>query len=72
MCKKMKLIIGVFLTSFLITIYAQYDINVEEILNNKRLLDAYSRCYLDKGPCPGPARESKSKFIILFFNKTIS
>nr|ARJ35780.1 chemosensory protein 5 [Cyrtorhinus lividipennis] len=36
-----------------------FNIDVEAILNNKRLLDAYSRCYLDEGPCPGPSREAK-------------
>nr|APB88048.1 putative chemosensory protein 12 [Lygus hesperus]APB88075.1 putative chemosensory protein 12 [Lygus lineolaris] len=37
----------------------QFNIDVDAILNNKRLLDAYSRCYLDQGPCPGPSREAK-------------
>nr|SAJ59009.1 putative chemosensory protein [Triatoma brasiliensis] len=58
---KVITIVLICLSAFVVTIYAQYEVNVEEILNNKRLLDAYTKCYLDRGPCPGPARESKKK-----------
>nr|WVD93733.1 chemosensory protein 9 [Graphosoma rubrolineatum] len=51
--------------------FAQYQgrfesVDVDSILNNRRLMDAYTRCYLDKGPCAPPAREAKKYFAEIF------
>ncbi|KAK9502932.1 hypothetical protein O3M35_011612 [Rhynocoris fuscipes] len=59
-------VIFIFLTVFIISVCCQFYVNVDEILNNKRLLDAYAKCYLDKGPCPGPARQGKRKLADVF------
>lgn len=37
------------------------NINVDEILVNKRLLSAYIMCVLDKGKCTNEGRELKCK-----------
>ncbi|KRT85071.1 hypothetical protein AMK59_2663 [Oryctes borbonicus] len=38
----------------------KYDnINIQEILNNKRLLKGYTNCLLEKGPCAPDAAELK-------------
>lgn len=50
----------------------KYDnINVEEILGNKRVLTNYIKCILDEGPCTPEGREFRSKFmfLILIFHK---
>lgn len=40
------------------------DVNVDEILANKKLRKQYENCYLDKGPCVTPdAVYFKSKFL---------
>ncbi|BET03094.1 protein serine threonine kinase [Nesidiocoris tenuis] len=44
----------------------QFNLDVDSILNNRRLLDAYTRCYLDNGPCPGPSREAKKYLAEIF------
>ncbi|XP_050681491.1 allergen Tha p 1-like [Leptidea sinapis] len=36
------------------------NVNVQEILNNKRLLSAYINCVLEKGKCTNEGRELKS------------
>nr|AOG12887.1 chemosensory protein [Eogystia hippophaecolus] len=39
----------------------RYDnINVQEVLDNKRLFNAYMKCILDKGSCTPEGRELKS------------
>ncbi|XP_024217760.1 ejaculatory bulb-specific protein 3 [Halyomorpha halys] len=52
-------------------VFAQYQtrfetVDVDSILNNRRLMDAYTKCYLDKGPCAPPAREAKKYFAEIF------
>nr|AKI84396.1 CSP13 [Holotrichia parallela] len=38
----------------------KYDgVNIDEILNNKRLLQGYCNCLLDKGPCSPDGAELK-------------
>lgn len=46
-----------------ITIYTtKYDyIDMKEIISNKRILDSYVDCLLDKGPCNAEGKELKSK-----------
>lgn len=40
----------------------KYDnINIQEILENKRLLIAYANCLLDKGKCSPEGKELKGK-----------
>lgn len=37
------------------------NINVEEIMSNDRLFQAYHKCFMDQGPCTPEARDMKSK-----------
>lgn len=40
----------------------KYDnVNLDQILNNNRLLDSYFKCLMDKGPCTPDGEELKSK-----------
>lgn len=42
---------------------SKYDnINVDEILGNKRVLGNYIKCILDEGPCTPEGREFRSKY----------
>lgn len=41
----------------------KYDnINVDEILGNKRVLTNYIKCILDEGPCTSEGKEFKSEY----------
>nr|ARW29608.1 chemosensory protein 8 [Corythucha ciliata]AVM86431.1 chemosensory protein [Corythucha ciliata] len=42
------------------------QIELDQILNNNRLLDAYTKCYLGTGPCPGPAKKAKGYLAEVF------
>ncbi|XP_014243438.1 ejaculatory bulb-specific protein 3-like [Cimex lectularius] len=53
-------------TSFEVPKGIAFDIDVDSVLNNKRLLDAYTKCFLDKGPCAGAPREMKKNFASIF------
>ena len=44
------------------------NINMEEILGNDRLFQAYHKCFLEQGPCTPDARDMKSKYRYSFFN----
>lgn len=37
------------------------NVNVEEIMSNDRLFQAYHKCFMDQGPCTPDARDMKSK-----------
>lgn len=40
----------------------KYDgINVDEIISNRRVLEAYSKCLLDQGKCTNEGTELKSE-----------
>lgn len=39
------------------------DINVDEILGNKRVLSNYIKCILDEGPCTPEGREFRSEYL---------
>lgn len=44
----------------------KYDnIDLDEVLNNRRLLVAYSNCILEKGKCTPEARELKGEECVL-------
>lgn len=46
---------------------SKYDnINLDEVLHNKRLLDAYVKCLISKGPCTNDAAELKRKLKLSF------
>lgn len=46
----------------------KYDnIDLDEILSNKRLLMAYVNCVLDKGKCSPEGKELKGKMILSIF-----
>ena len=60
----------VVLCAVVVVAYAQekytdkYDnMNVDEILNNERLLNGYASCLLDKGPCTPEGTELKAHMI---------
>lgn len=60
------------LALFVVTYADQYtdrydNINIDEILSNKRLLTSYIKCILDKGRCTPEGKELKRKYIILLF-----
>lgn len=38
------------------------NVNVDQILNNERILNSYIKCLLEKGPCTSEGRELKSEF----------
>lgn len=38
------------------------NVNIDEILNNRRLLKGYANCLLDKGPCSPDGAELKRKW----------
>lgn len=43
----------------------KYDgIDLDQILNNDRLLEGYCKCLLEKGPCSPDGAELKSKYLI--------
>lgn len=42
------------------------DINVDEILQNKRVLKNYIKCMLDEGPCTAEGREFRSKCLFRY------
>lgn len=43
----------------------KYDnINLDQILSNKRLLSGYTNCLLDKGPCSPDGTELKRKYTV--------
>ncbi|CAH0713324.1 unnamed protein product, partial [Brenthis ino] len=45
----------------------KYDnLNIQEIIENKRLLEAYANCFLDKGKCTPEGKEMKCT--VLKFN----
>lgn len=45
----------------------KYDnIDLDEILNNRRLLRNYVNCLLDKGNCTPDGNELKSKWLTMF------
>lgn len=61
------LIITVVLTVIAFVVCEQYtdrydDINIEEILSNRRLLIPYVKCLLDKGRCTPEGKELKSTY----------
>jgi hypothetical protein len=37
------------------------NVNVEEVLSNERLFQAYHKCFMEEGPCTPDARDMKSK-----------
>jgi hypothetical protein len=41
--------------------YKYDNLNIEEILGNKRLLQAYVNCVLDKGKCSPEGKELKGQ-----------
>lgn len=48
---------------------SKYDnVDLDEILQNKRLLKNYVNCLLEKGNCTPDGAELKSKFSIHFFD----
>lgn len=53
--------------------YTRWDkVNIDKILENKRLLKYYFNCLMSKGPCPPDGQELKRKFKICFIElKTI-
>lgn len=67
----MDVLLVLFLTDCLVRValaapadyYAtKYDhIDVESILNNKRMVTHYAACLISKGPCPPDGLEFKSK-----------
>lgn len=42
-------------------------INIEEVLQNDRLFQAYHKCFLEQGPCTPEAREMRSKLELFVF-----
>lgn len=72
---KYILIISLFLIK--IAVAEQYDdryddINVGEILSNKRLLTSYLKCLLDKGRCTPEGQELKGKLKNLTLKKFVT
>lgn len=54
----------------------RYDeVKLDEVLSNKRLLNGYMKCALDKGPCTPEGKELKCKCIpdveCLLWNNTL-
>ena len=45
------------------------NVDVDQILNNDRILNNYIKCLLEKGPCTQEGRELKSKSILILFVK---
>lgn len=39
------------------------NINLDEILGNKRVLSNYVKCIMDEGPCTPEGREFRSKYV---------
>lgn len=45
----------------------KYDnINIQEILENKRLLKSYANCILDKGKCNAEGKELRGNFFFAY------
>lgn len=43
----------------------RYDnVDIDEILDNRRVLTNYIKCLMEEGPCTPEGRELKSKYII--------
>lgn len=42
------------------------QVNIDEILANRRLLVAYIKCTLDTGRCTPEGRELKCKFLLVY------
>jgi len=58
--------IFVALLAFALTsvIFAEYNsrfehIDVDAIINNKRILSSFIKCFMDEGPCTGDAKDLK-------------
>ena len=45
------------------------SVNIDEVLANKRLLQAYIKCTLDKGRCTPEGRELKSESFLIYVLK---
>ena len=43
------------------------DVDIDRILQNKRILTNYIKCMMEEGSCTSEGRELKSKFIIFIF-----
>lgn len=44
----------------------RYDnFDAEELVSNKRVLESYGKCFLDKGPCTAEGNDFKSKFAFI-------
>lgn len=77
----MKLSCAVLLFYFIITLVCaadknkytnKYDnVDIDQILNNRRVLTNYIKCVMEEGPCTPDGRELKSKFVrfIIFYIK---
>lgn len=42
------------------------DINIDEIVQNERLINNYFNCFMDKGLCTPEGEEVKSEYMILY------
>lgn len=50
----------------------RYDnIDIDEILSNKRLLTPYIKCMLDQGKCSAEGKELKCKYFIYIYHTGI-
>ncbi|XP_073950717.1 allergen Tha p 1-like [Choristoneura fumiferana] len=54
------------LTAFVVAADRKYDdsfddIDLSDVLNNERLLVAYTNCLIDKGPCTAEVKQLKEK-----------
>lgn len=74
---KLLLVAVVIVFSCVIAEYTdRYDeVKLDEVLSNKRLLNGYMKCALDKGPCTPEGKELKCKCIpdveCLLWNNTL-
>lgn len=50
--------------------HSRYDhLNVDAIVNSRRLVQHYAACLLDKGPCPPQGAELKRRYLIHAYKK---
>lgn len=50
----------------------KYDhVDVEAILNNRRMVNYYTACLMSYGPCTPQGTELKSMYFFLIFNKYV-
>lgn len=42
------------------------DFDVKPLVENDRILQSYTNCFLDKGPCTPDAKEFKSRLFTLY------